>query len=139
MKLLFSMLAVLTLLTSAICKKNHFEPPVQHQLLGRWKYTGKSGGYAGKYEAANPSVSNVIEFEKERKYVHYVNNEPDVQGTYELLKLKSIYSGKDEYAIRFDPVEGAPKTGMIITVVGDTLSLAENVHDGFTTGYAKLK
>ena len=132
------MLAVLTLLTSATCKKNDHNPKFQHQLIGKWKYTGTTGGFAGKNEPADPSAVNVIEFKKEGKYVRYVNNEPDVQGTYLLIKIKSIYTGKDENAIRFDPIAGSPKIGVIATIQGDKLILADNFHDGYTNGYAKL-
>lgn len=136
MRLVFAMLAAFILLTSATFKKP--ETNFHHKLLGKWKHTVTSGGYAGQTKPANSNVLNVIEFKKGGKYVRYVNNEPDIQGTYEVVKAKSIYSGKEEYAIQFDPAARDAKKGMIATIDGNKLRLADNFHDGFTSGYEKL-
>lgn len=139
MKILTSILACLVLLTFSGCKTQMVEPAFKVKIIGKWKYTGSSGGFAGKNEPANPSVTNIIEFKSDGKYVRYINNDPDTQGTYDIIRIKSIYSGEEDNAIRFDPRSDSPKTGMIANINNDTLTLGDNFNDGYSSGYVRLR
>jgi hypothetical protein len=135
--LIFSFLT-LFIFTSADYQSHFQEKELQKKLLGRWKLTSKSGGIAGKSVAAKESVVNIIEFKKGGKYVRYTNGEPMYQGNYQLSKAKSIYTGKDDNAIRFDPEVDSQETGNIVTIDNDILLLADNFNDGFTAEYIKI-
>lgn len=135
--LLYAMLAIV-FFTSAAGKKNTPEKGLEKQLLGKWQFTGQSGGFAGSTEPAKSNSIKVIEFKKDGKYVRYKNGEPMYQGTYELCKAKSIHTGKVDNAIRFDLRVDANESGNILTIDGDTLILADNFNDGYTIGYKRL-
>jgi hypothetical protein len=121
--LLYTMLAIV-FLTSTAGKITSSDKGLEKQLLGKWQYTGQTGGFAGSTE--------------DGKYVRYKNGEPMYQGNYELCKAKSIHTGKIDNAIRFDPRVDANETGNILTIEGDTLILADNINDGYTIGYKRL-
>jgi hypothetical protein len=124
--------------TSAAFKTVSPQKELEKQLVGKWKYTGQSGGLAGRPEPSKPKTVSIIEFKKGGKYVRYTNGEPMFQGNYHLGKAKSIYTGKVDNAIRFDPKVNSSETGEILTITGDTLFLAENFNDGYTAGYVRI-
>ncbi|MES2827164.1 MAG: hypothetical protein V4687_03385 [Bacteroidota bacterium] len=138
-KILTVFLGVLVLLTFSRCKTQTVEPSLKVKIIGKWKYTGSSGGFAGKYDPANAKVANMIEFKSDGKYVRYINNDPDTQGTYDIIRIKSIYTGEDENAVRFDPRSDSPKIGLIANVKNDELTLGDNFNDGYTAGYVRVK
>jgi len=139
MRPLTCFLTTAVLLMFVSCKTQTFEPSFKTKLIGKWKYTGGSGGFTGKPEPVNPLVSKIIEFKSDGKYVKYINSDPDTQGTYDIIKSKSIYSSLEDNAIRFDPQSGSPRTGLIATINDDKLVLADNVYDGFSAGYTRVK
>ena len=138
MKVLTYAITVILFFTSAAYPTHFPDRTLEKQIIGKWKFTGQTGGFIGKSEPANPTVTNIIEFKKGGKYVRYTNGEPMFQGDYELIKAKSIYSGKADNAIRFDPKVDSPLTGDIVTLQGDTLRLADNFNDGYTSGYVRI-
>jgi hypothetical protein len=135
--LLYTMLAIV-FLTSTAGKITSSDKGLEKQLLGKWQYTGQTGGFAGSTEPQKSNSVKVIEFKKDGKYVRYKNGEPMYQGNYELCKAKSIHTGKIDNAIWFDPRVDANETGNILTIEGDTLILADNINDGYTIGYKRL-
>lgn len=139
MKGIFYSLVAILLFTSATCRKVQPDTLLKKQLIGSWQYIGKSGGYAGKSEKADPSSNYTLEFKSRQKYLQKTNGQVSQQGTYELYKLKSIYSGKEDNAIRFNSASAHSNKHSIITLEGDTLIIAENVYDGFKIKYIKLK
>ncbi|MEJ7557369.1 MAG: hypothetical protein WKF66_03605 [Pedobacter sp.] len=138
MKALVYAALTLLLFTSEAATKNVTGNELDKQLIGRWKYTGQSGGSAGRTETAKHNMVSVIEFIKGGKYVRYTNGEPMFQGVYALCKAKSIYTGKIDNAIKFDPKVNSTETGNILTITGDTLLLADNINDGYTAGYLRI-
>ncbi|MFP5080580.1 hypothetical protein [Pedobacter sp. JCM 36344] len=138
MKSLTLALATLLFFTSAACKKNSPEKELEKKLIGKWKFTGRTGGLAGSSEPAKPPVKNSIEFKKGGKYIRYTNDEPMFQGDYKLSKAKSIYTGKVDNTIRFDPKIDSPETGKILSIIGDTLAISDNFNDGYTAGYVRI-
>lgn len=140
----YSFLTIL-LLSAATCKKAIPGSDLEKQLIGVWKYTGKSGGYAGKQEKADPATLNTLEFKSGLLYIRKINDNLTEQGKYELYKTKSIYSGKDDHAIRFESISNnsdMPKNSTrntIITLQNDSLTIADNVYDGFKSIYIRIK
>jgi hypothetical protein len=135
--LIYAALTVLGL-TSAALKNTLPGKELEKQLIGKWKYTGQSGGTTGRSESAKPTKVSTIEFKEGGKYVRYTNGEPMFQGRYQLSKAKSIHTGKVDNAIIFDPKVNSAETGNILTITGDTLLLADNFSDGYTAGYVRI-
>ncbi len=139
MKAIFYSLVVVMLFSSATCKKVQSDMSLEKQLIGVWKYTGKSGGYAGKYQKADPEIHQVLEFKSGFKYLQKINEQISGQGIYELYKIKSIYTGKEDNAIRFPAAPEHPIKNGIISLQNDTLTIADNVYDGFKMEYIRIK
>jgi hypothetical protein len=139
MKVTIYAILAFMLLGSSTCKKEQETPDVKKQLVGKWKYTGKSGGYAGKSQKADPAVVTVLEFKKDNTFLRSENNVVKQQGTYTFTRLKSIYSGNEENAIQFDAAADPHNKGSIITLRNDSLTIADNVYDGFSSGYVRVK
>lgn len=139
MKAIFYSLVAVILFSAATCRKSQPNASLESQLIGAWKYIGKSGGYAGKSEKADPAMNYVLEFKNGFRYLQKTNDQVSHQGTYELYKLKSIYSGKEDNAIRFDSSSTVPGKNSIISITGDTLTIADNVYDGFKMEYVRIR
>ena len=139
MKVIFYSLLATILLSSATCKKVQPDTNLEKQLIGIWKYTGKSGGYAGKSEKADPAISQTLEFKSGRHYTRKMNDKITEEGLYELYKTKSIYSGKEDNAIRFGTDSNHLSRNSIISLQKDSLTIADNVYDGFKTAYIRIK
>lgn len=139
MKAIFYSIVALMLLSSATCKKLPSDSSIEKQLIGAWKYTRKSGGYAGKSENADPSSTQVLEFKSGFSYIQKTNDQVSEQGSYELYKIKSIYSGKEDNAIRFSSMSNQSNKNSIISLQNDTLIIADNVYDGYRMEYIRIK
>lgn len=140
MKAVFYSIIIFMLLTSSTCRKAQLNAGMEKQLIGEWKYAGKSGGYAGKHEKADPAVNNALQFKKGLIYIIKVNDKATEQGTFVLYKTKSIYSGKEDNAIRFEAKSANPSNkGSIITLRNDTLTIADNFYDGFKSEYIRTR
>ncbi|SHE41693.1 hypothetical protein [Pedobacter caeni] len=139
MKAIFYSLMAILLFSSATCRKVQSGSPLDKQLIGAWKYTKKSGGYAGKSENADPAMNLILEFKSGFKYIKKTNGQVSEQGSYELYQTKSIYSGKEDHAIRFSSTSDHPDKNSIISLRNDTLILADNVYDGFSVEYIRIK
>ncbi|WP_316813115.1 hypothetical protein [Pedobacter heparinus] len=128
-----------TLLAFTACKKQSQTSSFEKQLLGKWQYTGQGGGISGKYYPADPAVKTVLEFRNNQTFVRTENDQPVDQGPYELTSAKSIYTGKEDHAIRFDVTGVSPNRVCIISIRKDTLNIADNAYDGFTSSYIRIK
>lgn len=139
MKAIFYSLIAIMLLSSATCKKAQTGTSLEKQLIGKWKYTGKSGGYAGKYQKADPAQIHILQFKSGFQYLQKVNDQVSEHGSYQLYRVKSIYSGKEDNAIRFSSSSSQPNKNSIISLQNDTLVIADNVYDGFKMNYIRVK
>ncbi|WP_222536812.1 hypothetical protein [Pedobacter polysacchareus] len=137
MKTAFYSLMVIMFCSSATCRKAQSGSTLEHSLIGTWKYIGKSGGYAGKQEKADPSRKVILQFNNGFRYQQKINDKISDQGSYEIFKVKSIYSGKEDHAIRFRSTLTAPSRDHIISMRNDSLTLADNVYDGFQMEYIR--
>jgi hypothetical protein len=114
-------------------------PAIEKQLLGKWRYTSRGGGFAGKKETADPSAPTIIEFKPGFNFIKTTSGQVTEKGSYEIIKVRSIYSGREENAVRFNEKADRPQMAHIVVVKDDSLTLADNVYDGFTTIYSRLK
>lgn len=139
MKAIFYSLVAIMLFSAATCRKSQPNASLESQLIGAWKYIGKSGGYAGKSEKADPAINDVLEFKSGFRYLQKTNDQVFQQGSFELYRIKSIYSGKEEHAIRFNSASNHPNKNSVIYLTNDTLTIADNVYDGFKMEYIRIK
>lgn len=139
MKNITYLLLAFFITTAATCKKDQAKMlVVEKQLIGKWQYTGRTGGFAGKTEQADPSEVQLLEFKKGMNFIRTINGQSRQTGTYEITAEISIYSGKEEPAIRFNQQTDHAPMGHIISIKNRTLTIADNVYDGFTTTYTRL-
>jgi hypothetical protein len=127
------------LLSASTCKKEQENPDFKKQLIGKWRYVGQTGGFAGKTEKADPAVVTVLEFKKNNTFLRSENDQVKLQGSYQLSRLKSIYSGQEENAVQFDAAADPQNKGSIVTLKNDSLIIADNVYDGFTATYTRAR
>jgi hypothetical protein len=121
------------------CKTISEQPSIENSLIGQWKFTSTSGGFAGKTTQSDPANPIILTFKKDGSYSKTKNADTIEQSTYEFTRAKSIYSGQEENAIRLGPLSSSKIDTYIITIKKDTLILADNVYDGFTSGYLRIK
>jgi hypothetical protein len=121
------------------CEKGPADAAFENKLIGKWMYTGQSGGFAGKYQPADPSKPSFLEFKENKTFVKTVSNAVIEEGSYAIIQLKSIYSGKVDNAIRFHAEVDSPKSGEIATITKDTLNIADNYYDGYSKGYIRIQ
>lgn len=127
------------LLSASTCKKELENPDFKNQIIGKWRYTGQTGGFAGKTEKADPAVVTILEFKKNNTFLRSENDQIKLQGSYRLSRLKSIYSGQEENAVQFDAAADPRNKGSIVTLKNDSLIIADNVFDGFTATYIRAR
>lgn len=107
---------------------------IQNELIGKWQWKETTGGLAGK--KLNPSTAGYtkeIDFYKNNTYKIYKNSSLQKDGTYKIVKKKAI-NGRQEYIIQYS--EGLDE---IVKIIDDNLLLTENVYDGFSEAYVRIK
>lgn len=138
MKAIFYLLLAVMLLSSAACKKAESGTLLGRELIGEWRYTGASGGLSGKYEKADPAINQILQFKSGLRYLRKTNDQVSEQGSYQLDRMKSIYTGKEDNAIFFNPRSNVTSKS-IISLRNDTLLVADNFYDGYQAGYTRVK
>lgn len=129
----------LAIITLAACKKQSETASFEKQLIGKWRYTGQSGGFNYQYYPADPSVKTVLEFQRNKIFVTTENNQTTDEGPYDIIRVNSIYTGKEDHAIRFHVTTDSPESGEIVAIRKDTLNIGDNSYDGFTKSYVRVK
>lgn len=113
--------------------KNDIEK-LQSEIIGKWQWVETTGGLAGK--KLNPSTEGYtkeIHFYKNKTYEIYKNNILEEKGSYKIINKKAI-TGRTEYIIQYS--KGLDD---IVRITDDRMNLAENVYDGFSESYCKIK
>jgi hypothetical protein len=136
MKPFICLLTAAILFTAASCKKETAKPSVEDKLIGKWKFEVLTGGIPAMYVVAVPSQVDVIEYKKDHTFVRSTNGEKGATGTFEIYQSVSIFTNKSDNILRYTPQQGQPS---IISIMGDTLRLSENVADGFNIKYSRVK
>ena len=136
MKTLKTVLVIATLILIS-CEKSEFNA----NLIGEWNIYGTGGGIFGQGSTYN---FDYMLLESGNDYIFVRNDTIIEKGTYRLLDYASdILSG--EYSIRFNPKNqlngGAPQITdhelIVNLITTDTLSLCEEMIDGFCYYFAK--
>lgn len=135
----FLLLAGAVLVFSGCKKTSAAQQELDDKLLGKWQLKGSGGRLTGKYEAVRPDVNFVLEFNPKYHFVKTLNGKVTEEGPYDLITTKSIYTAKDDHAIRFNVTDTTPYDGQLISVNQDTLSIADNTYDGYASTYVRIK
>lgn len=135
----FLLLAGAVLVFSGCKKTPVAQQELEDKLLGKWQFRGAEGGLTGKYEVVRPDVNFVLEFNPKYHFVKTLNGKVTEEGPYDLITTKSIHTGKDDNAIRFNVTDTTPYNGEIISISNDTLSIANNTYDGYGATYVRIK
>ncbi|MHA4810496.1 hypothetical protein ACX0G9_20490 [Flavitalea flava] len=113
------------------CKKTgSSELPLQ----GNWQLAGWSGGIAGVIKKSTPDSVNLLSLKNDHTYKRALNGHVFDSGTYSISVLKNIF-GSEGPAISFNGNTGM--SPQVIALKNDTLSLMDNVYDGF--GYMYIR
>lgn len=113
--------------------KNDIEK-LQSEIIGKWQWNETTGGLAGK--KLNPSTAGYtkeIHFYKNNTYEIYKNNMLEVKGSYKIINKKAI-TGRTEYIIQYS--KGLDD---IVKITDGRMNLTENVYDGFSESYLRIK
>jgi hypothetical protein len=108
------------------------------RLAGSWQWEGESGGIAGDGTApAKDGPVKTIEIRADRTIVFKTDGKETSRKRFAVSQEKSIFTDKEGPAIRFEDDD----TPRIITFGKDdqTLTLADNVYDGFSRTYRRLQ
>lgn len=135
-----AILAVLVACFLFACKTTQITKDEQsvdvYSLNGQWDWKGTTGGIAGI--TITPETARYIlhiEF-KNNELLFYKNNNVTQQYHYTIIKDKTIYSTDSLYVIK--PESSINALPLVITkATRDTIVLADNVNDGFSSTYVK--
>lgn len=145
MKRLILLSATLTLIAVTACKKEpiytNTDPYIEQKLIGKWKFESLFFASTHTLYVAVPSQLDVVEFKADHKFNRSTNAETTQQGNYDIIQTKSIFTQKDDNLLRFNPqsVPAQAQETDIISIKGDTLTMLQNVYDGYVSKFSKVK
>lgn len=135
-------ITLLLLLLFGGCNKESIPP----SLIGTWLWKGSSGGIAGVTYRPKPSERIILNLSGDGKFTIFQNDTLAHSGTYLINKTKSIYSGKEELAIKTNEVKTSYHRilryivvvdGVVVTLSNAGLSIGDNRYDGFGSSFIR--
>ncbi|MGF7078285.1 hypothetical protein [Mucilaginibacter sp. UYCu711] len=143
MKLLIYLITAITLFAATSCKKQtvipNIDQQIEQQLVGKWKFESLFFASTHTLYVAIPSQLDIVEFKADHKFVRSTNAEITQQGNYDIVQAKSIFTQKDDNLLRFNPQSVPAQETDIISIKGDTLTMSQNVYDGYVSKFSKVK
>jgi hypothetical protein len=124
------------------CKKENAppdnEPTVDiSKIYGKWDWIGSSGGFAGSaYTPKSEHQTRMLNITSDNNIYSYTNGSLVTQKQFTVGKSKSYLTGDTAYIIHYTP---ASFDDVILKAKNDTLVLANDGADGFTSGYIRHK
>jgi Uma2 family endonuclease len=110
-------------------------PSLPAGFLGQWYETESSGGLTGEGTGETPSVYIVIQ--PGGRIDHHAQDGTLLRTTrFALSHGRTIFSTEDLWIL--DPADGVPEV-IQLSADGGTMSLSENVYDGFGRTYARSR
>jgi hypothetical protein len=113
------------------------------KLNGKWKWIETSGGFGGMIQSPKTEgYSMTIAFAKKNSFKEWKNKDCLHTYRYDLLKGKSVREGEEVYLIYFRDQKTKSEKALPVSygfIGKDTLILSENVHDGFSRTYVRIK
>lgn len=110
-------------------------PGLPEEYLGRWYYLGSSGGISG--DGAGDAGVGYLVIQADNTMDHHEEDGTLVASTeFTVARGPTIFSTSDQWILNSESV--VPE---VITVSADgrTMTLSENVYDGFSRAYARAR
>jgi hypothetical protein len=123
---------------SSTCKKAIQVPDQElKKIFGKWEWLETSGGFAGKITTPSKAgYSERIEFSNDGVYQKFRNDSLTDKKQFSFSQKTSIQTGKPAWVLSLN--EGS--NSMAVSFSGqDTLMLNEQVYDGFSYSYVRIK
>lgn len=132
-----SFLLVFVALFAFSCKKEVVLATVAStSFAGEWRWVSSTGGIAGTtITPTSAGYERKLILTSDFKFSRYKSTVLEKSGTYEITKAKSIYKTELVDFIKFS--DGT--SFVIMSQPADELSLAENIYDGFSDIYQRIK
>ena len=133
--------ALLSLIISSCTKdktvdtKSYVDVPTN--LIGTWNWQHSSGGYAGV--TITPETTGevrIIKFDTDNNFKYYVNGVLKTESKFHIEKSVSIYGNEIALILITNTL---PSRQSLQFSASDTLTLSEEVFDGFGHQYIRLK
>jgi hypothetical protein len=110
---------------------------VAARLEGRWLWTGSSGGIVGNVKTVHPhAAARTLEFGTDGKARFRIGADVTETRSFTVRPTRSIFHGVERPALFY---KGSDE-GQIIEFSdgGRTLTLSQNVYDGFSSTYKRV-
>ncbi|MBJ7883112.1 hypothetical protein [Gelidibacter salicanalis] len=125
------------------CSSDDVKEIDNSDLIGKWNWTGTSGGLIYFEETAETSGKTIHLTLMENYTYSITENENEISsGNYQLISKKSIYSGELERFIQFPENQqytGIVMGGIIKTYELDKLDISDNNYDGIGSGFVRIE
>jgi hypothetical protein len=111
--------------------------PAVPELIGTWEWVGTSGGIAGDSRLPGPDDPRVtVEFSTDGTATFRRDGEVAREQRYRLASEGTIFASEDQPVLYFD----AEDLGRVVRIdeTGRTLTLSDNVYDGFSLDYRRV-
>lgn len=135
-------LLMLIVIFSGGCSKE----PIPQLVTGDWLWEGSSGGIGGMVIKPQPSQRIVLTFSGDGQFSVRQNDTLAYTGTFQITKAHSIYSGKEEFAIKTQQIQTGYQQkirpllvidGVVTALSSTRLSIGDNTYDGFGSSFVK--
>lgn len=120
--------------------------PTPQLLTGDWLWVGSSGGIAGMTYKPKSSERIILNLSGDGKFTVRQNDTLVHNGTFQLTRAKSIYSGKEEIMLKTNEVKTSYHRilryivvvdGIVIILSNTELSIGDNRYDGFGSSFVR--
>ena len=125
-----ALLFILVVFSLVSCKKNEAVSP---GLFGKWELRRKYGGLAGMDSIYNAGNGDIVQFNSDSTYAHYVKRKLANTGVFH-IKVLYIPDGNGVTEIYF----GNTEYGSQFTLNGTKMTIGEDFDDGIATDYEKI-
>jgi hypothetical protein len=143
MKPFIYLFTAITFFAATACKKEtvnlNNQQHIEQQLIGKWKFESLFFASTHALYVAIPSQLDLVEFKTDHKFIRSTNAEVTQQGNYDIIQAKSIFTNKDDNLLRFNPKSIPAQETDIISIKGDTLTMLQNVYDGYVSKFSRVK
>jgi hypothetical protein len=125
-----TLLFILVAFSLVSCKKNE---PISPGLFGKWELRRKYGGLAGMDSIYKAGNGDIVQFNSDSTYAHYVKRKLANTGVFHIRVLNTpginavdeIYFDNTDYGSRF-------------TINGTKMTIGEDFDDGIAADYEKI-
>lgn len=120
--------------------------PIPQLVTGDWLWESSSGGIGGMVIKPQSSQRIFLTFSGDGQFSVRQNDTLAYKGTFQVSKTHSIYSGKEELAIKTQQIQTGYQQkvrpiividGVVTALSSTRLSIGDNAYDGFGSSYVK--